>query len=197
MSTANESAAADDQQQPSTQPTDALSSDVAHVEDVGNDGVRKYKLTDEATAMAFLAELESGSSLREAASNHGLNLRTAQRIVARSHADLDATRESFRRLMQAEALDRLDDWRTAADVGARKKGNHAPAKEWLLHAGVIEPLDTDHNQVRVSIHIGTPEQPMKIVSPLTIAAEQATTTSSGQSVATDVATENRPESGSV
>jgi hypothetical protein len=42
-------------------------------------------------------------------------------------------------MLEAESLGVLQDWRTAATVGA-SKGRHEPARDWLLHAGVVAPL---------------------------------------------------------
>ena len=42
-------------------------------------------------------------------------------------------------LMASEAEIRLDDWRTASGVAA-KRGDHRPAKEWLLHSGALDQL---------------------------------------------------------
>jgi len=42
-------------------------------------------------------------------------------------------------LMASEAALRLDDWRQASDV-ASSRGDHRPAKEWLMHSGALEQL---------------------------------------------------------
>jgi hypothetical protein len=42
-------------------------------------------------------------------------------------------------ILEAESSGVLKDWRTAASVGA-SKGRHEPARDWLLHAGVIQPV---------------------------------------------------------
>lgn len=42
-------------------------------------------------------------------------------------------------LMAAEADLRLEDWRKASEV-AGKRGDHRPAKEWMMHAGALEQL---------------------------------------------------------
>jgi orotate phosphoribosyltransferase-like protein len=41
--------------------------------------------------------------------------------------------------LEDESVGVLQDWRTAASVGA-SKGRHEPARDWLLHAGVVAPL---------------------------------------------------------
>jgi hypothetical protein len=129
------------------------------------------KKTPDEKALALIALVEAGVSVREAASQVDVNIRTAYEVLARGDLELDNVRATVRRLMAAEALERVEDWRLAAQVGAAKKGNHAPARDWLLHAGVIDELSSDSSGVRVAIHIGTDERPLKIPSPLTIAAE--------------------------
>jgi hypothetical protein len=42
-------------------------------------------------------------------------------------------------ILESESSSVLQDWRTAATVGAYK-GRHEPARDWLLHAGVVAPL---------------------------------------------------------
>src|SRR4030095_9611923 len=103
----------------------------------------------------------------ESAKILNLNLRTAYHILGRSEESFDALRAATRKLLAAGALDRLHDWQIASEVGARKKGNHVPARDWLLHAGVIDKLEGDGvGGIRIAINIGTDEQPMRIRSPL-------------------------------
>jgi hypothetical protein len=158
-------APADDAPQP---PSDAFENagDLSKVEQSFKD-----KQTDDEKAVALIALVESGMSVREAATETGANIRTAYRVLARSEIDVDNVRATVRKLMIGNSLQAMEHWQTAMDVGARKKGNHAPARDWLLHAGVIDELKQDSGNVRVSIHIGTDERPMRIPSPLTIAAQ--------------------------
>jgi Homeodomain-like domain len=124
--------------------------------------------TPERVAVKFLALIEQGVGHREAATRVGIHLRTAQRLLARYDADFEAIQAATRKILAVEALDRVDDWRLAARVGAQKRGNHLPAKDWLLHAGVIDPLQGENQAgIRIAINIGTEERPMKIASPLT------------------------------
>jgi len=131
----------------------------------------KDKKTDDEKAVALIALVESGMSVREAATETGANLRTAYRMLARDEVEVDNVRAVVRRLMIGGALQAVDAWKLAMDVGAAKKGNHSPARDWLLHAGVIDELSSDSSSVRVAIHIGTDDKPLRIPSPLTIAAE--------------------------
>ena len=118
-------------------------------------------------ATEFLALIEEGLGPREASIRVGIHLRTAQRLLARYDADFEAIQAATRKILTVEALDRVDDWRVAARVGAAKRGNHLPAKDWLLHAGVIDPLQGENQAgIRIAINIGTEDRPMKICSPL-------------------------------
>jgi hypothetical protein len=113
-----------------------------------------------------MGAIEAGIPARRAATECGINIRTAYGILARHEGDLDDMRNAVRKLLQVEALDRLDNWRTAAEVGAKLRGNHTPSKDWLLHAGILDPLASEAGpNVRIAINIGTDEQPMKIKSP--------------------------------
>lgn len=123
--------------------------------------------TPESVSVELMALVEQGMSVREAAIKVGIHPRTAWRLVSRYNADLDALQEATRKIMALEALDRVDDWRLAARVGASKRGNHLPAKDWLLHSGMIEPLQGEHSGgIRIAINIGTDDRPMRIPSPL-------------------------------
>jgi hypothetical protein len=131
-----------------------------------NETPPKYKRTSEEQKLIVLSAVEAGKSAREASTEAGCSIATTFRILAQSENHLEETREAFRKLLQMQALQRLEDWRTASEVGSRKKGNHVPAKDWLLHAGVIDKLDSDDAGVHVAIIIGTDEKPMRIPSPL-------------------------------
>jgi len=144
----------------SVEPT--VSTDVAVIQG------QRGKKTDDELELALMSLVDQGLSVREAASQVGVNLRTAYHLMARSEESLDALRGATRRFMARQALQRVDDWRIASEVGARKKGNHAPARDWLLHAGVIDALESDHTSVRIAINIGTDDKPMRVVSPETI-----------------------------
>lgn len=123
------------------------------------------KWTDEEIELALIQAVESGESVRASAKNLNINLRTAYHILSRNAEDIDALRAVTRKVLAAQALERIDDWRIASEVGARKKGNHAPARDWLLHAGVIDSIEADRVGVRIAINIGTDESPMRIISP--------------------------------
>src|SRR4030095_3256757 len=125
-----------------------------------------YK-TEEELELALVSMVEEGRSVRESAKILNINRRTAYHILGRHEENIEAIRVATRKVLIARALDRIDDWKVASEVGARKKGNHVPARDWLLHAGVIDKLEGDGvGGIRIAINIGTDEQPMRIRSPL-------------------------------
>jgi len=130
-----------------------------------------YK-TEEELELALLSMVDEGRSVRESSKLLGINRRTAYHILGRHEENIEAIRVATRKVLIAGALDRIDDWQVASEVGARKKGNHAPARDWLLHAGVIDSIEADRVGVRIAINIGTDEQPMRIISPLRRSADE-------------------------
>lgn len=124
-----------------------------------------------AQTIELLELIEDGCSVKEAAQRVSVNLRTAYRVLASYERDVDGVRN----IMRHKALEALDAWQTAMHVGANKKGNHAAARDWLLHAGAIEPIAQD---VRISggiaICIGTPDNPMPIQPPQVVDGEVVT-----------------------
>lgn len=129
---------------------------------------RAYRSTD-AQRLTVLAAIEAGKSPREASIEAGVSIRTTFRILSQAESQQEEIKEAFRKLLQAKALARLEDWETASQVGARKRGNHGPARDWLLHAGALDPLDSDKTNVQVAIVIGTDDRPMRVRSPLSYA----------------------------
>ena len=126
-------------------------------------------VTPEQCQQVFEA-LEDGQSLREAAALIGVSKQTAWRIVKRYEGSL----ESARKFLATKALQVSEDWVTASGV-ANGKGNHLPAKDLLLHIGAIEPLqDASAAKVNIAILIGTPEQPIRVLSPQTIDSKAVT-----------------------
>jgi hypothetical protein len=71
----------------------------------------------------------STAQLGEAAGCH----RETARLIC-----LASTREA-QDLMAAAGSERLADWEQASRL-ASARGDHRPAKDWLMHAGTIDPL---------------------------------------------------------
>ena len=62
-------------------------------------------------------------------------------------------------------------WGTAIGVAA-DKGDHRPAKDLLLHTGVIDPIpDGAVSGTRIAIIIGTPEHPIRVSPPQGVVVE--------------------------
>jgi hypothetical protein len=123
-----------------------------------------FKHVSDEQVLQLLSLLEDGDSVRAAALKLGMNRRTAFRLAAKFDIDI----ESARKLMQAKALDRIEDWEDASTKAA-SKGDHRPAKDWLLHAKVIDPVeDSSTARTQVAILIGTPDAPIRVDAPQVI-----------------------------
>lgn len=68
------------------------------------------------------------------------------------------------KLMSSKALDAVDLWYESMR-NASKQGKHAPMKDWLTHAKVLDPVNgTGESGPRVAVIIGTPGQPIDLPS---------------------------------
>lgn len=97
-------------------------------------------------------------------------LRSAEGLQLRQQLQGDE-REQVLQLLKASGLSVAREWRHAVDV-ASNKGNHAPAKDWLLHAGLVDPIQDDTSKGGLVIQIGTPEHPIRVPSPLALLREE-------------------------
>lgn len=149
--------------------TDASPGAPAHAPDLAPDGsrdrARAVQQTDPAVAearqVAILDALARGTPWREICAAERCSFSTVARIAKR-HAELETG--AIARLMQSRALSALEHWETAMESGA-KSGKHAPARDWLLHAGAIAPLQSDQGSgAKVAIIIGTPGHPARLES---------------------------------
>jgi hypothetical protein len=115
----------------------------------------------DARNIAILADLDDGLSYREAARKHGVSLATVGRLALRMQSMADAARN----YMAAKGLDAAEHWLKASATAAQK-GDHRPAKDWLLHTGAIDPVADSNGQGRtqVAIIIGTPDSPIRVNS---------------------------------
>ena len=90
-------------------------------------------------------------------------------IVTRLHIAPKTVKELIaeaKATLERESAGVLQDWRTAASMGALK-GLHAPAKDWLLHAGIIQHI-ADSKPAGPQIIIGISTLPGLPVSPVAI-----------------------------
>lgn len=68
------------------------------------------------------------------------------------------------KLMSVKALDAVDLW-YASMQSASKQGKHAPMKDWLTHARVLDPVQqTGESRTQIAVIIGTHDQPIDLPS---------------------------------
>lgn len=77
---------------------------------------------------------DAGLSIPRIADHLGLGRQTVKDII-----------QSTKDVLEQSAPGVLSEWRIAATVGA-SKGRHEPARDWLLHAGIIKPVDAERQQ---------------------------------------------------
>ena len=110
-------------------------------------------------AQTIFRAVEDGASLREAGALAGVSHTTAWRLMRSYEANVEAAAK----YMAAKARQRVEDW-DHASAKAASRGDHRPAKDWLLHVHAIDPV-AQESAVQVAILIGTPEQPIRLLSP--------------------------------
>lgn len=118
--------------------------------------------TSDARQIAILADLEDGrDDYRAIAQRHGVSVRTVYRMAARAETFSEAARNYLR----TREFKAIGAWDKALDTAAQR-GDHRPARDLLLHTGLIEPLADTSGQrgPQVAIIIGTPEQPIRVTS---------------------------------
>lgn len=116
---------------------------------------------DHERELAILDALSRGVPYREISATHKISLGGLTRIAQR-YAELEAG--AVAKLMQSKALDMLGHWESAAIAGA-KAGKHTPAKDWMIHAKALDPIQqTGESRVGVAVIIGTPGQPIDLPS---------------------------------
>lgn len=124
--------------------------------------------TDLSEAVTLRDLIRDGLTVQEAGRQLGISRSTAFRRLQLIEEDID--RGVFN-LLTAKALDRVEDWEEASQKAA-SKGDHRPAKDWLLHAKAIEPVnDGSQGRTNIAIVIGTPEQPINISPPQVLVSE--------------------------
>lgn len=120
-------------------------------------------------ALDVAALLQEGLTAAEAGRHLGISRRTVFARLALLDVQAD---DSARKYLRLKALNLAEDWITAS-AQAAQAGNHKPAKDALLHAGLIEELQGDkRNAAHVLIQIGSPESPIQALAPQVIEAER-------------------------
>jgi len=115
----------------------------------------------------ILAALDAGTTYREIVERYRVSRATIS-ALAKTRAELE--KGTIANLMKLKGIAMLDTWADAAMSGA-KMGKHAPAKDWLLHAGLVEPLQDAAPQAKVTLIIGTPDRPILAEHPQILEAE--------------------------
>ena len=118
-------------------------------------------------ALSLLEFIQDGDTVAEAAAKLGISRGTAFRRLRLVEVDAD---EGVVKLLRANGLQFAEDWRTASEMAA-VKGDHRPAKDALIHAKLIEPVeDGSQGRTNIAIIIGTPEHPLRIEPPQVVDA---------------------------
>ncbi len=104
--------------------------------------------------IGMVSAYQAGTSITAICEMFGSDNRTVNAVLARYNAD-DPTLHAAaaKQLLAAGALQAVADWQEASRNGARL-GKHAPARDLLLHTGVIEPLKSDTGPQGVTVVIG-------------------------------------------
>lgn len=96
---------------------------------------------------------------REISETYRISLGSLTAIAKRT-AELESG--AVAKLMQTKALDAIDLWYESM-VNSAKAGRHAPAKDWLLHARVLDPVQSDSGSgAKVAVIIGGQGSPVSL-----------------------------------
>ncbi|MDP2320629.1 MAG: helix-turn-helix domain-containing protein [Acidobacteriota bacterium] len=107
--------------------------------------------------------LVDGESISEIARRTGRNRETIANIVRSEDTrelaqQLESeSREAALRVLRGTSEQAARAWRKAIDTAA-DKGDHRPARDILLHNGVIQPLNGPAN-IGIQVIVGTPGNP--------------------------------------
>jgi transposase-like protein len=108
-------------------------------------------------------KLVEGESISEIARRTGRNRETVANVLRSEdtrelaqHLETES-REAVLKVLRGSSEQAARDWRRASSTAA-DKGDHRPAKDLLLHTGVIQPLDSPVN-VGVRVIGGSADQP--------------------------------------
>lgn len=126
-------------------------------------------------AILVLDDLSRGLRYRDISEKHGMPISTIA-TIAKRYSQLEA--DALARMMQSRALAMLEHWEDAAETGA-KLGKHAPAKDWLLHAKLLTPIDTEAKAPRIAILIGQPGAPLDAIDVQVMKSQRVTSDTDG------------------
>lgn len=109
----------------------------------------------------------NGLSRLQLAEKYGRNRATIARCLdgrefeeLRREVDREV-RQVVRRRMVAKADDAVGNWERSMS-NAAERGDHKPAKDWLMHSGVIDPIEATENGPRVVVQIGVSADEVKV-----------------------------------
>ena len=133
-----------------TETTDRLNSEpVVH-------SLRSGRSVSVEKCLAIHALHQFGKTSHEIAKEVSSDYRTVEAVLT----NRDVSKDALKLLMADDAIAALSDWRNARNIAAAQ-GKHAPAKDWLLHAGVIEPIQQQQQAgSSVTVVIGIQGQPV-------------------------------------
>lgn len=98
--------------------------------------------------------IENGQSYREIAARFSWPPSKVFSLAKNLRSDIDDYRLATRKLLAQRGLDAIEQWDVAMHEAA-KQGKHLPAKDLLLHAGLIDPVqESATSSVNVAIVLG-------------------------------------------
>lgn len=107
--------------------------------------------------MRILDALAAGRTYAEIQAAERCSSATIAAIARRAS---EFERHTVAKLMSMKTLEALGAWEEAMRTGA-KTGKHAPARDWLTHARVLEPVSSEPSVgAKVAVIIGMPGQPV-------------------------------------
>ena len=127
----------------------------AQVTQAASTTLTRPPITDSQIAQLF-EEIESGSSVAQAAAVVGVSRYVAYRVLTKYEEKL----AGVTKLLALKAYQAAEDWIKASEVAA-DKGDHKPAKELLQTIGAVQVIGESVSG-GVTIVIGTPDAPIAI-----------------------------------
>lgn len=124
---------------------------------------RASQLTPDERREVQRLRLVDGASISEIARRTGRNRETIANVVRSDDTrelaqQLESeSRDAALRVLRGTSEQAARAWRKAIDTAA-DKGDHRPARDILLHNGVIQPLNGPTN-IGVQVVVGTAQQP--------------------------------------
>jgi len=140
----------------------ALGNYIAHQESDEAKSLIGSRIPPERKSTIYTLRDVLGLSTAAIADRLSMGWETVDAILKTREADAVLSRN----LLDASSLDAARAWVLACQTGAAK-GRHEPARDLLLHRGVIEPIkqEAPNNSVTVVLNGGTAPPELRVVSP--------------------------------